>query len=100
MWSGGIKCQLCPMTFSDQSAVSAHYDTAHVPTSSRPEHPDARHGCEVCRKKFTTKRSLRQHLYTEHGLGDIKKFTCDVCSRVFNKKCNFNAHMKKVHMAR
>ena len=30
-WPPGIECQICHMTFSDQSTISAHYDTVHAP---------------------------------------------------------------------
>ena len=69
------------MTFSDQSAIIAHYDTAHAQSSSssRPEHPDARHECEVCGRKFVYKTHLKRHLSTVHGVGDVKTFKCGVC---------------------
>ena len=86
------------MTFSDHSAISAHYDTAHAQSCrSRPEHPDARHECEVCGRKFTEKRSLNLHLKTIHGVGDVKTFQCDVCSQVFKEKGNLKKHLAVVH---
>ena len=84
------------MTFSDQSAISVHYDTAHA-QCSRPEHPDARHECEVCDRKFTDTSNLRRHLSTVHGVGDVKTFQCDICSRVFKRKDNLKYHLKNVH---
>ena len=87
------------MTFSDQSAIGAHYDTAHAQSSSRSrqEHPDARHECEVCGRKFTEKGSLKLHLSTIHGVGDVKTFQCDVCSRVFKEKGTLTNHLSQVH---
>ena len=87
------------MTFSDQSAISAHYDTAHAQSggSSRPEHPDARHECEVCGRKFTEKCSLKRHTSTVHGVGDVKTFQCDICSRVFKEKADLTRHLNTVH---
>ena len=83
---------------SDHSALSAHYDTAHAQGSSgRPEHPDARHECEVCGRKFTEKSNLTKHLSTVHGVGDVKTFQCDVCSRVFKRKDHLESHLKRVH---
>ena len=82
------------MTFSDQSAISAHYDTAHAHGSSRP---DARHECEVCDRKFTEKRSLKRHLSSVHGVGEIQMFPCDVCTRVFKEKHHLKRHMSTVH---
>ena len=97
VWPPGIQCQICHMTFSDQSAISAHYDTAHAQSSGKPEHPDARHECEVCAKKFTKKGNLKAHLSTIHGVGDVKTFECDVCSKVFKEKGNLTKHLQRVH---
>ena len=87
------------MTFSDQSAISAHYDTAHAQSSSssRPEHPDARHECEVCGRKFTTRRWMRHHIAHEHGVGDAETFQCDICSYVAKRKSHLKMHLSAVH---
>ena len=85
------------MMFSDQSAISAHYDTAHAHSSGKPEHPDARHGCEVCGRKFVYKKDLNRHLSTIHGVGDVKTFECGVCSKVFKEKSNLTKHLRRVH---
>ena len=85
------------MTFSDQSAISAHYDTAHRPSLLRPEHPEAKHPCEVCGRKFTKSGSMYKHMRTVHGVGDVKTFQCDVCSKVFKQKCDLKKHLSTVH---
>ena len=92
VWPPGIQCQICHMTFSDQSAISAHYDTAHTlgPRNARFE-------CEVCEKKFTQKCDVKRHLSTVHGVGDVKTFECDVCSKVFKEKSNLTKHLRRVH---
>ena len=98
VWSSGaIQCQICHMMFSNQSAINAHYDTAHAQGSGRPEHPDARHECEVCGKKFTRKFVLKTHLSTVHGVGDIKTFQCNICSRELKSKYALQYHLKNVH---
>ena len=81
-WPPGIQCQVCHMTFSDQSAVNAHYDTSHAQSNTRrpparPEHPDARHKCEVCGGKFMQKSNLSLHLRTVHN-ADLPRPECDV----------------------
>ena len=87
------------MTFSDQSAISAHYDTAHAQSSSRrPEHPDAKHECEVCGRKFTRKKSLKLHLFSVHRVGEVKKFECELCSKVFMQKCHLKTHITTVYV--
>ena len=85
------------MTFSNQSAISAHYDTAHAQSSGKPEHPDARYKCEVCCRKFVDKYVLKKHLSTVHGAGDVKTFQCDSCSRMFKEKSKLKRHISRVH---
>ena len=82
--------------FSDQSAINAHYDTAHAQSSSsvRPEHPDARYECEVCGRKFIRNYHLKRHLAAVHGVGDVKTFQCGVCSRVFKEKRALTKHLE------
>ena len=101
--TSAVQSQLCPMTFSNQSVISAHFDTAHAqsnnraPAPPRPEHPDAKHPCEVCGRKFTQSCQMRVHMRTVHGVGDAKNFQCDVCSKAFNKKSNLKQHLATVH---
>ena len=93
----GIQCQLCHMTFSDQSAINVHYDTAHAQISSRRQHVDAKHECGVCNRKFTMKGSLGRHLSTVHGIGDVKTFKCEICLKIFNRKHVLERHVATVH---
>ena len=87
----GIRCQICYMTFTDQSTINAHYEAMHD-NSAR-----GAHACEFCNKRYTTKQWLRQHMTTAHGVGEARKFTCDVCSREFNRKSNLTTHIKRMH---
>ena len=95
--SPGIQCPICHMTFNNESAISAHYDTAHAQTNIRPEHPDARHKCEFCSRKFTRKSSLNLHRRTIHGVGDVKTFQCNFCTKVCKEKGNLKKHLTSVH---
>ena len=82
------------MTFSDQSEISAHYDTAHAQSSDKP---NAKFECTVCGKKVTSKRSLEQHMTSVHGLGEKRSFSCDLCSYVTSYKTALNRHTRTVH---
>ena len=86
-----IQCQLCHMTFSDQSAINAHYDTAHA----HRERASARFECEICGRKMMHKYDLKRHLATTHNIGDVKTFPCDVCLRVFKRKDHLQRHMNR-----
>ena len=96
LWPPGIHCQLCHMAFEDQSAINAHYDTAHGDTA-RARRGEGTYECELCGKKLSEKRWLKHHMATMHGVGDVKTFQCDICSHVFNHKGNLSVHMKRVH---
>ena len=93
----GIQCQLCHVTFSDHSALSVHYDTAHAQSSSRPQHPDARYECEVCGKRYMARSKLKLHMADVHGIGELKTFQCDYCEKVFKQKVHLKSHMKFKH---
>ena len=92
-----IQCQLCPLTFSDPLAMSAHYNAVHVQSLGRRPHPDAKHECDVCGRKFVQKNKIKRHKETVHGVGDVKSFKCDVCSRVFNRSDVLASHKRTVH---
>ena len=96
VWPPGIQCQICHMTFSDQSAINAHYDTAHSNTTITRARPgEGTHACDVCGKKFTQKSSLNKHVSTVHS--DVKNFECDVCSQTFTQKSSLKRHLNTVH---
>ena len=94
-----IQCTSCHMTFSDQSAINAHYVTVHARSNrpGRPEHPNARHSCQHCGRKFTTKQHLEIHLSTIHGVGNVTVFQCDRCSKILKTKGALTRHMALVH---
>ena len=92
--TASIQCQICHMVFGDQSAINAHYDTAHA---QKTEHRDPKFECEVCGRKFTLQTNLKRHLRSTHSAGGADTFQCDVCSRVFKRKDYLKDHMKRMH---
>ena len=81
--------------FNDKSAISAHYVTAHAQSSSG--RAEAKHGCDMCYKKYTSKYNLRKHLSYTHGVGDAKTFPCQSCERVYKDKRDLAKHAQKLH---
>ena len=79
------------MMFSDQSAISAHYDTVHNAVKEKL------HECDVCGKKLATAKSVKYHKAHAHGIGEVRSYSCDVCARVFRDKSNLSKHLKNVH---
>ena len=88
---------------ADPSAISAHYISEHAPKQFRApppmrrEHPDARHECEVCGRKFTLKKDVPRHMAAVHGIGDVKIYQCDVCSRIFKYSSSVTKHLRSAH---
>ena len=85
-----IRCQICHVTFADQSTLNTHYETKHHTAQGT-------YACDVCDKRYTTKQWRRHHMALAHGVGEARKFTCDVCSREFNTKSNLSSHLKRKH---
>ena len=98
-WTSALQCQMCHMTFSDQSAISAHYTTAH---SHNIRTPRAKRGtgtneCEVCGKRYMGRDKLKMHMADVHGIGELKTFQCEFCPKVFKQKSHLQAHLKRKH---
>ena len=107
------QCDICGRKFTTvsslnlhQRTVHHHYNTARVlrspsaisaPRPLRPEHPNAKHPCVVCGRKFTRACDMRVHLKTVHVVGDVKTFQCDVCFKNFNRKGTLKTHLSIVH---
>ena len=85
------------MTFNDQSAINAHYDTAHSQTTRRAKRGEGTHKCELCGKMLADKPKLKRHLSVVHGIGDVKTYQCNACSSVFTRSDNLQRHMKAKH---
>ena len=94
-----IECQLCHMTFSDQSTISTHYDTEHrQPTRRRrAEHGTGNHECDICGKRYSVKQMLNIHRASAHGIGEVPSFQCEHCSRKFNHKGTLKQHLSLIH---
>ena len=50
--------------------------------------------CEICEKTFSNKIYQNKHMTFVHG--EVKKFTCNVCSRFSRSQTALNA--KKIQM--
>ena len=82
---------------SENGTTQAQSNVRAASSWSRPEHPDAKHVCQVCGRKFTAQCGVRQHLKTVHRLGDVKSFPCEVCGRIFIRLYTLRLHLRTVH---
>ena len=93
---------LNPLVLSNQQTLNAHYAQAHARSSSssstgRPEHPNARHECKVCGRKFVQTGHMKTHMATVHSVGDVKTFECHVCHKIFKHKHVLKRHLTSIH---
>lgn len=49
--------------------------------------------CDICKKGYVRKNSLRSHLITEHGFGAT--YTCNWCNKQFDAVSKLNMHIVK-----
>lgn len=55
--------------------------------------PDCRYECDICKKRFTQKGSLRVHINFEHENG--KAHVCNWCDKRFSAQSKLKAHVVK-----
>ena len=77
---------MCHMTFADESALIAHYDTAHAPSRGRQH--SLRLECEFSGTKFGDLSSKRRHLRSASATCDVKMLQCDLCLSFFMNHVN------------
>ena len=81
---------MCTFTSSDKFSASLKF------IKLSPEKPFE---CQVCHKKYSSKKYLNQHKKIHD---DSKSFKCDVCLKVFSSKsklvANYRTHTGKNHL--
>ena len=81
--STSYKCTRCTRTYSSALALSYHNCLAH--TSKRVV-------CTLCDARFITKRELYQHCEINHELDTTHAWNCQICSRKFSRKSQYDRH--------
>ena len=74
------------MTFSEKSNLKAHFKTIH--DGEKP------FGCEVCEKRFSSKRNRNEHVASH---SDERPFGCDYCPKDFKIKKKLDRHISAIH---
>ncbi|XP_048479958.1 zinc finger protein 62 homolog [Plutella xylostella] len=95
-------CAQCAVLFSNTEAYSEHYTNTHTESTHSPKASDSlvtrkqiiyshvkEFVCDTCKKIFTTKRILIQHMLIHN---DDKPFECDICKKTFNQITNLKSH--------
>ncbi|KAL0858413.1 hypothetical protein ABMA27_012292 [Loxostege sticticalis] len=84
------KCPVCEKPLASRANVEKHMMRVHGKKKEKPRN----HVCNVCRKAFTDKKALNQHLVIHSG---ERPLSCDVCQQTFKHKASLYTHRKRVH---
>ncbi|XP_026764219.2 transcriptional repressor CTCFL-like [Galleria mellonella] len=107
-------CSLCDRTFTQQSSVQAHQESAHqiyfIETTCEicgkfirgrnavykhmRRHKDEGYQCDICKKILKTKCTLRSHLVRHTG---VKSYTCEKCASTFFTIAELGNHKRFTH---
>lgn len=93
-----FKCELCGETLKYERNLIAHIETVH----------ERKHlvRCTICGIEITKSSHLKRHLAEQHSILNVdrvlqkeeaKKFTCEHCTKVFNRQSHLDEHLK-THM--
>ncbi|XP_028158561.1 zinc finger protein 676-like [Ostrinia nubilalis] len=84
------KCPVCEKPLASRANVEKHMMRVHGKKKEKPRN----HVCHVCKKGFTDKKALNQHLVIHSG---DRPLACDVCQQTFKHKASLYTHRKRVH---
>ena len=85
-----LQCDLCAEMFHTIPSFYRHLSSVHNQGNN-----DKTFTCHICSKMQTkSMHTLTRHLESVHGLGN-NFFGCETCPKVFNRKDNWIAHMRK-----
>ncbi|KAJ2939089.1 hypothetical protein O0L34_g10277 [Tuta absoluta] len=88
-------CNLCKKSIRRRSEYNAHILTCCIKESEKTIAPsDGKgkyHECLQCKKRFTSRTLLTEHLNVHSG---ARPYTCTVCAKTFASKYTHQAHLK------
>jgi len=80
-------CDDCGKSFDTRSNLNQHVKTHGIRSKSE-------YFCEICYKKFSRERVLKQHVRNMHEGESIR---CNICDKTFARKDNLKRHMQDIH---
>lgn len=83
-----VSCKVCKKLFAPGNSLERHMKSHELGT-----HPCA---VESCKKMFRTKKSLMDHIESQHQSPD-ENVICQVCAAIFTSEKKLNRHIARQH---
>ncbi|CAB3379118.1 Hypothetical predicted protein [Cloeon dipterum] len=99
-----IKCDECERLYSTEYFLKVHKNMWHkyvrcaecaqeIRRQNMPIHRTSK-TCRRCECKFKCSGLFEKH---KKSCGETALFSCKVCGKAFNKRCNLNTHLRRVN---
>ncbi|KAG7306888.1 hypothetical protein JYU34_008359 [Plutella xylostella] len=93
-------CAQCAVLFPTTEAYSEHYTSTHTETTNLTkaasvliQNRDKKFECDICNKRFTTRRDIVRHIFIH---SDKRPFECETCKKRYKTKKYLVKH-KLIH---
>ncbi|CAH0556816.1 unnamed protein product [Brassicogethes aeneus] len=86
------KCKHCSVKFLKKELLESHGEQCLRPRVNVGKEKPFK--CDLCPKKYETKRSLLHHKKYFHRKDELEKFKCDQCDYETVTKSSFKSHLK------
>ncbi|CAG9106295.1 unnamed protein product [Plutella xylostella] len=76
-----FNCETCNATFQSRRALTSHTNKFHTQKTQ----------CDVCKKSFSCRTTLRKHMASHTG---EKNFVCSLCGKAYRHQKSLKQHMR------